>query len=253
MNTSTETSAGTGFRTNLQALRAAQKPSRGTAAYGRYVNRPAGRVVAAATHVFGLTPDGATAVSALMSGLGIALLALVEPSPLLAIAVPVLLAGGYVMDSVDGQLARLRGRGSVRGEWLDHTVDCFKTSSLHLAVAISWYRFPPSDDRALLLVPLGFSVVQSVTYFGLIIMPFLRAGAAGRAASRAPEHPENPLRKWLILPTDYGFMCWTFALVAWPLGFAVVYTILFAMSAAMLALALRKWWRELTALDNQGV
>ena len=56
----------------------------------------------------------------------------------------VLLASGYVMDSVDGQLARLRGSGSLSGEYLDHTVDCVKTATLHLAVLISWYRFATS-------------------------------------------------------------------------------------------------------------
>ena len=260
MNPSAVPDAGNrSFRVNLQALRAAQKPSRGTAAYGRYVNRPAGRVVAAAAHTVGLTPDGATAISASLSGAGIVLLATVEPSVPMAVGVALLLASGYVMDSVDGQLARLRGRGSVRGEWLDHTVDCFKTSSLHLAVAISWFRFPPTHDRALLLVPLGFSVVQAVTYFGLILMPFLRERSRG-AASPAPSSstsgaeppPENPLRKWLILPTDYGFLCWVFVLLAWPHTFTVVYSVLFALSAAMLALALLKWWRELTALDALG-
>ncbi len=242
-----------GFRANLSALRAAQKPSRGTAAYGRYVNRPAGRVVAAATHTFGLTPDGATAISASLSALGLVLLTTVEPSFPMGLGVALLLASGYVMDSVDGQLARLRGQGSVRGEWLDHTVDCFKTSSLHLCVAISWFRFPPSDDRALLLVPLGFSVVQAVMYFGLILMPFLRERGRAPAPTTAPEPAtENPLRKWLILPTDYGFLCWVFVLLAWSTAFVVVYTAVFALSAAMLALALLKWWRELTAIDALG-
>lgn len=253
----------TTFGGNLRALRAAQKPSRGTAAYSRYVNRPSGRLVAAAAHTVGLSPDGATAISATMSGAGIALLCLAEPSLPMSVAVAVLLAGGYVMDSVDGQLARLRGRGSVRGEWLDHTVDCFKTASLHLAVAVSWFRFPPDDARAWLLVPLGFSVVQAVTYFGLIIMPFLRkqaapaTSAAASAASgsspgssTAAPAPENPLRTWLILPTDYGFLCWVFVLLAWGQVFLVAYTLVFALAAAMLGLALAKWWRELSALDR---
>ena len=240
-----------GYRRNLEALKAAQKPSRGTAAYSRLVNRPAGRVVAAAAHTRGLSPDGATAISATMSALGIVLLATVRPTWWLALAVAVLLAGGYVMDSVDGQLARLRGRGSVRGEWLDHTVDCFKTSSLHLAVAISWFRFLPDGLRehaALLLVPLGYSVVQAVTYFGLIVMPYLRRqGGATAPGTPAAEHP---LRKWVILPTDYGFLCWVFVLLAWPSVFVGVYSLLFVLSAAMLALGLAKWWRELTALDE---
>lgn len=239
-----------GYRAHLQALRAAQKPSRGTAAYSRLVNRPAGRAVAAAAHTVRMSPNTATAISAVLSGLGLTLLATLEPTFVTGLTIAVLLAGGYVMDSVDGQLARLRGGGSVRGEWLDHTVDCFKTSILHLAVAISWYRFPPGDDARLLLVPLAFSVVQAVTYFGFIIMPFLRKQAAPPDAPSAPEpSAEHPLRKWLILPTDYGFLCWVFVLVAWPTVFAWTYTALMLLSAAMLALALRKWWIELGALD----
>lgn len=238
----------TSWSANLSRLRAAQKPSFGTAAYGRYVNRPTGRLVAAFSHTFGLTPNGATAVSATLSAAGIALLAIARPTLWIGIGVAVLLAAGYVMDSVDGQLARLRGGGSVRGEWLDHTIDGFKVASIHLAVAISWFRYPPADDQAWLLVPLGFSVVQSATYFGFILLPFLRA--AGPSTSPPSTRHEHPLRKWLILPTDYGFLCWTFALMAAPTVFLGVYTTLFALSAAMLALALRKWSGELGALDR---
>jgi phosphatidylglycerophosphate synthase len=235
----------TSYTGNLEALRAAQKPARGTAAYGRYVNRPAGRAVAALAHTVGMTPNVATAISAVLSASGLALIALAKPTLLSGIGVAVLLAAGYVMDSVDGQLARLRGGGSTQGEWLDHTVDCFKTSSLHLVVLISWFRFPPGSSHALLLVPLGFSVVQSVTYFGVIVMPYLRRQANLKDA--APTGPEPALRRWLILPTDYGFLCWVFVLTAWPVLFASVYTALFVAAAAMLLLALRKWWLELGA------
>ena len=240
------------FRTNLDTLGAAQKPARGTPAYSRLVNRPAGRRIAAATDLWGLSPNGATVVSATLSGLGILALCLLEPNLGVGVLVAALLASGYVMDSVDGQLARLQGAGSVRGEWLDHTVDCFKTSSLHLAVAISWYRFPPADEREVLLIPLGFSVVLSVWYFGLILLPFLRKQAGARSAS-ADATSEHPLRQWLILPIDYGVLCWVFVLLAWPTVFLGVYTALFVVSAAALTLALRKWWRELGALDGQRV
>ena len=235
------------FRQSLDALRSAQKPSFGTPAYSRYVNRPAGRLVAALTHGIGLTPNGATVFSAILSAAGLVLLSVCPPSWWMSVGVALLLASGYVLDSVDGQLARLRGGGSLRGEWLDHTVDCFKTTSLHLAVAISWYRFPPVPEREWLLVPLAFAVVQSAMYFGLILMPTLRAKRVGSAGSPGPE---NPLRKWLILPTDYGFLCWVFVLVALPSTFMAAYAVLFAMSSAMLVVALRKWWRELGAIDR---
>ncbi len=196
-----------------------------------------------------MTPNIATLISAILSTLGIVVLATVEPSLGMGVSVAALLAGGYVMDSVDGQLARLRGDGSVQGEWLDHTVDCAKTSSLHLAVVISWYQFPPVESHKALLIPLGYSVVQAVTYFGLIVLPFLRK--RGDTAPLNVVNPEHPLRKWIILPTDYGFLCWVFVLVAWPILFFWVYAALFVLSAAMLALALRKWWRELGAMDAE--
>lgn len=235
-----------GFRANLTALQSAQKPSRGTAAYSRHVNRPLGRLVAAWMHARGLTPNQATAISATLSGVAIALLCLVRPSWWLGVTVAVLLAAGYVMDSVDGQLARLRGRGSVSGEWLDHTVDCFKTLTLHLAVLISWYRFVDLPSPGWLLVPIGFTIVAAATYFGLILMPTLRPAST----TSAPPTDEHPLRRFLILPVDYGFLCWVFVLLGWPEGFRIVWTLLLAAAAAMLALALVKWWRELRLIDG---
>ncbi|MCL3839187.1 CDP-alcohol phosphatidyltransferase family protein [Aeromicrobium duanguangcaii] len=235
------------FRSGLEALRSAQKPSRGTAAYSRHVNRPAGRYVAAWMNSHGFTPNQATAVSATLSAAGIALIALVSPTWWLGILVAALLAGGYVMDSVDGQLARLRGGGSKSGEWLDHTVDCFKTLTLHVAVLISWYRFFELPSDAWLLVPLAFTVVAAATYFGLILMPTLRPPAAPTST----EPPvENPLRKFLLLPIDYGFLCWVFVLLGCPTAFRVVWTLLLIAATAMLAVALRKWWHELRAVDG---
>jgi phosphatidylglycerophosphate synthase len=240
------------YRANLAGLKTAQKPPFGTPAYSRYVNRPLARRVAAAVHTVGMTPNQATAVSAALSAAGVALLALVRPSPVQATAVAALLAGGYVMDSVDGQLARLRGGGSVSGEWLDHLVDCFKTTLLHLAVLVSWYRFPPVDDTLILVVPMIFLVVAVVTYFGVILMPYLRSHA-GAAARRPDVASEHPLRKWLTLPVDHGFLCWAFVLLAWPAWFAGVYGVLTLLSAALLAVALRAWWRELIAADRGRV
>ena len=188
------------FRSNLAALRSAQKPSRGTAAYSRLVNRPAGRRVAAAAQLVGVTPNGATAASALLSGSGLVLLATQRPSAWLGLAVSVLLAAGYVLDSVDGQLARLRGGGSLSGEWLDHTVDCVKTCTpaprrAHLVVPVRLRRRPrlaaaagrvPRRRRADLLRTRDDAPAPT------------SARPARPAGRRRP--PEHPLRKWLILP-----------------------------------------------------
>ncbi|MFD7078187.1 CDP-alcohol phosphatidyltransferase family protein [Nocardioides sp. NPDC059952] len=236
-----------GFRTHLEALSRAQKPSLNTAAYSRLVNRPAGRVVAAAAHTLGASPNQVTALSATLSAAGLAVLALVEPRWWTGVLVAVLLAAGYVLDSSDGQLARLRGGGSRSGEWLDHTIDCFKTASLHLAVLVSWYRFGPATD-GWLLVPLGFEVVAVVTYFGLILMPTLRPAASGAPVA---VH-ENPLRKWALLPMDYGAQCWMFVLLGLGMVFSWIYALVFVCNAVALAIALRKWWRELRVLDGSA-
>lgn len=237
------------FRPGLDALRAAQKPARGTAAYSRLVNRPAGRIVAAAANTVGMTPNQATAISATCTGIGIAVIALATPSFAVGMLIALLLAAGYVMDSVDGQLARLRGGGSKNGEWLDHTVDCFKTASIHLAVLIMLFRHPIVDSAAILLIPIGFEIVAVVTYFGLILMPTLRPeGSSGSTLDTG--EAEHPLRKYLLLPADYGVMCWVFVLIGFPTAFVSAYAFLFVASAALLALALVKWWRETRAIDS---
>lgn len=241
------------YREALASLIGAQKSSVGVAAYARYVNRPVGRRVAALAHTRGMSPTQATVISALLSAAGITLLAVVPPSWWQGLLVALLLASGYVMDSVDGQLARLRGGGTLSGEWLDHTIDAFKNGLLHLAVLVCWYRFPPVDSDLVLLVPLTFDVVVGVYYFCIILMPYLRRAGPDPVAAPSGSAPvrENPWRTWLLLPIDYGFVCWTFALLAWPRMFLTVYTALAVLNLALLAVGLRKWWRELQALDRR--
>src|SRR5690606_9696814 len=111
-----------------------------------------------------------------------------------------------------------------------------------------WYRSGWTDHDAWLLVPIGFTIVAVVTYFGLMLMPTLRPPRP-TAAEPAAEHP---LRKYLLLPTDYGFQCWIFLLWGAPELFAWVYAAVFASCALLLAVALRKWWHELRAIDAEG-
>ncbi len=239
----------TTYRANFDALGRAQKSALGTPAYSRLINRPAARRVAAAAHVYGLSPNAATLISGSLSATALALLIVGEPSVLLGFAVAVLLALGYVMDSVDGQLARLRGGGSAAGEWLDHTFDCIKTCVLHLAVLVSFYRFAPIESDAALVVPMAFLVVDVTCFFGIILLPFLRqANGVGR---RTPARRENPLRMWLLLPNDYGVFCWMFVLLAWSQLFFVAYSFMFAVNAVLLSIAFAKWWRELRSFDTQ--
>ena len=155
-----------------------------------------------------------------------------------------LLIVGYALDSADGQLARLRGGGSPAGEWLDHVVDAAKTSSLHLAVLVGWFRFLELPSQALLLVPLGYAIVAAVLFFAMILNDFLRRSrATGRPR---PDAEGGGIRSLLVLPTDYGVLCIAFLLFGAPGVFVPVYGLLFIANAAYALLALPKWFREMS-------
>jgi phosphatidylglycerophosphate synthase len=235
----------------LGSLRSAQKPAaKGAPAYSVYVNRKLGRYVAAAAHVAGLRPNGVTAISAVLTFSAIAVLAVFPPSLTTGLLVAGALALGYVFDSADGQVARLQGSGGPSGEWLDHVVDCIKTSSLHLAVLISMYRFFDLTSDLWLLIPLAFSVTAAVNFFAMILNDQLKAVYSGSRQSVYASTGGTLRRSLLLLPTDYGVLCLVFVLLAWPPAFLAVYGLLLLAGLGHTALALPKWFRDMRALDT---
>jgi phosphatidylglycerophosphate synthase len=232
-------------------LAAAQKGhARGAPGYSVYVNRRLGRVLAALAHRWGWSPNGVTAVSAAHTFVGIALLIALPAQWSTGAVVAALLVLGYAWDSADGQVARLRGGGSLSGEWLDHFVDAVKIASLHLAVLLAlWLR---TDHRGSpwLLVPLAFSVIGVVAFFGMLLNDLLK-GKAGVASTH--ERGGGTLgRSMLLLPTDFGVLCLVFALWGWTTGFLWTYAALAAANAAFLAVAAVRWFREIRAIERGG-
>jgi phosphatidylglycerophosphate synthase len=240
------------FAGALGRLRAVQKPSRGAPAYSRWVNRPVGRVLAAGAYTVGLTPDQVTCVSALCTFAGIATIATVAPAPASALAACLLLVLGYALDSADGQLARLRGGGTVAGEWLDHVVDAVKLATVHLAVLVSWYRFGDRPDREL-LVPLAFQVVSSVAFFAMILNDRIhRAEPGSPAGARGDPGRASALYSLATVFRDYGLLCLVLALMPWETAFGIAYGTLLATNGALLAVALVKWYCEMRAYDGRA-
>ena len=231
----------------VRRLSSAQKTAaRGAPAYSIYVNRKVGRYLAAAAYRAGLTPNMVTAISAVFTFSGIALLALGQPSWAVGVSVWLLLAIGYAFDSADGQVARLRGGGSPSGEWLDHVVDSIKISSLHLAVLITAFTHFDLPHPGWLLVPIGFTVVAAVSFFAMILNDLLKAAhPVGRPAAGGRS---TLWRSLLGAPTDYGLLCAAFILLGAPGLFFGVYTLLFVANAGYLVLALGKWFRDMSAL-----
>jgi hypothetical protein len=231
-----------------------QKTAKGAPAYSRFINRKLGRYLAAGAYVLKMTPNQVTFVSAMFSYAAIATIALVRPSGWMATGVTVGLVLGYALDSADGQLARLRGGGSVAGEWLDHMVDCGKIAALHLAVLVSFYRFFHVARPESLFLPGAFEIVATVFFFGTILTDQLRRaqGPAGKPAAGA-DAPAPLLRSLLVLPTDYGLMCLVFATVAFPRVFMALYGLLFLGSLVFLMAVSVKWYREISAFGRRPV
>jgi len=177
----------------------AQKPSAGTPAYSRFVNRRIGRYLAAGAFLAGRTPNQVSLASGFCSLIGIVAIATLEPSVPLALLVTVMLVLGYALDSADGQLARLRGGGSPLGEWLDHMIDCVKIALLHSAVLISFYRFDAFSNELVLLIPLAYLCVSAVLFFGLILIDQLRRRHGG---AKANVRGDSVPKSLLIAPTD---------------------------------------------------
>lgn len=240
-----------GFVSAYEQLRAAQKTGVGAPAYSLYVNRPLGRIFAAAGFQVGMTPNQVTAVSGIFTFAGIALLPLLVPSWWSGVLIAVLLVVGYALDSADGQLARLRGGGSMAGEWLDHMFDSAKNTMVHLAVLVAAYRFFPLSSRLWLIVPLVFTVVSVVLFFGMLLNDQLARVHRARHQLAAPSREgRTPLRTLMKVPTDYGFLALSFVLLGLPLVFFGLYSLLALGSAGYLAVVARKWFYDVDALDR---
>ena len=238
----------------VRDLAAAQKAkASGAPPYSVYVNRPTGRLIAAAAYRAGLTPNAVTGISAVFTFSGVLVIAIVPPQWWLGLVAWLLLGVGYAFDSADGQLARLRGGGSFAGEWLDHVIDCIKISSLHLAVLVTAYLHFALPTPALLLVPLLFAIVAAGEFFTMILNDQLKRVAAGRTGQPpAATGRRSALRSALLIPTDYGIVCLVFLTLGAPPVFFVLYTLLLIANAGHFALALVKWFRDMRTLDAAG-
>ncbi|MFJ5802184.1 CDP-alcohol phosphatidyltransferase family protein [Streptomyces decoyicus] len=229
-------------------LSTAQKSAKGVSLYSRYVNRPAGRVLAAAGYTLKLTPNQVTMISAVFTFVGVVMIATLRPSPAVAAGIFAALVFGFALDSADGQLARLTGNGSAAGEWLDHVVDCAKMLALHMAVLLSFYRHFGFSDPRYLLIPVAFQFAAVMVFFGGILTEQLkRADRLKSGVGPAPAAPASTLRSVALLPVDYGVFCAIFLSFGSREVFMVLYCALFAAHVLFMVAFLVKWYRELSA------
>lgn len=232
------------FATSLGALRQAQKASAGVSLYSRWVNRPLGRVLAAGAAAVGIGPNTVTMTSAIVTAAGLALLVLAPVAPLVGIGVALLLVIGFALDSADGQVARLTGRSSPAGEWLDHVVDAGKMVAVHACVLVALWR--SGVDAGWLAVALAYQFVSVVFFAALTLFPLLRRGEAPKTSS------PSTVRAVALLPADYGVLAFAFVLWGAQPTFLVVYALLFIATTLIAAALCLKWFRALAAGSSTG-
>jgi phosphatidylglycerophosphate synthase len=107
--------------------------------WNRFVARPLAAVLLVPLSRTRVTPNQVTLATLVVFVAGAAMLALCPPYSSLVIAVGVLELS-YVLDCVDGQLARMKGTSSPVGAHLDFLMDEIKAFVLVAAVAIRLWR-----------------------------------------------------------------------------------------------------------------
>lgn len=241
----------TTYRSSIDSLRHAQKSGAGEPAYLRWVNRPLGAKAAAAAHVIGLTPNAVTTISGALSLGGLAVLALAGTTPVGAVTASAMLLAGFVLDSADGQLARLAGAGSIAGEWLDHVVDAVRLPAAHLALAVAlWLAGVPPLVVGMALV---FSVVASVWFFAATLGGKLEVAARaaahpGGAGSSSADSGMRTTPTWISfakLPYDTAALFFLILVLPWTPVFLVAYTVLFVLTLGAALAALTRKYRSL--------
>lgn len=231
------------FGAAMVGLESAQKPGNGVPAYTRWVNRRVARFAAAAAYSAGWSPNTVTAASAALSFAALWIMVAVPQTASLGIAVGCLLAAGYVLDSADGQVARLGRRGGPAGEWLDHVVDAVRTPALHLAVLVGLYSVPGIGTWPL-LVALGYCLVSVGEFMSQILAEQL----SGQGTGDPPPASSGVVKSLILLPTDNGTLCWIFLLWGMPSLFVWAYGAMFLLNTVHTAISMRRKYVRLIAL-----
>lgn len=233
-----------GIRERYASLSKAQKVPRGVPAYTLWVNRRAGRWVAAAAPAW-LTPNGITLLGALFTYGALVGLWFVPIGSAWGALIGVSLIIGFILDSADGQLSRLRGGGTPLGEWLDHVLDAGRIALLHISVAAYMIRVGwPLESLGWVAV---FLVTATLVYSGGLLVDKVRSAGAGPARSTSMSR-SVAVRAFILLPVDYGVTCVVFVLVPLVDVFLWAYVVLAVLSVLLCVVYMAKWVRELRAV-----
>ena len=163
--------------------------------WNTYVARPPAAVIVWMLAPTRVTPNQVTLAAFVVAGASIALM-LFAPGYLGLVAAALVFELSYVLDCVDGMLARRRGTQSVVGHLLDFLMDEIKAFAMLGAVSVRLY-WQTQDDRFLLLGILGLVCLAS----GIALTTFQR-----RPEIAGPPAPPGPERKSSLIRGALGLV-----------------------------------------------
>ncbi|GAA4693743.1 hypothetical protein Prum_036440 [Phytohabitans rumicis] len=195
----------------------------------------------------GLTPSGVTAISVAITG-GAALLFWLGGRPALVLGA-VLLYLGFVLDCVDGQLARYTRHFSAFGGWLDTMADRTKEYVVYAGLAAGAARADLADGWALGIAALTLQTVRHMTdtwYGALHDEAATRSTAAsGRlgAMSNRVQADQGSVAYWLkrtvVFPIGERWALIALTVALFNQRIALVAVLVWAVLAAAYTLLLR--------------
>jgi len=216
-----------------QLRRSSRKRSGGV--YTRYVNRNAAMPLTWLLWKAGLAPNAVSLISFCLTHAALVILIAMGTTSTAAVIGYLLLVLGYVLDSCDGQLARVSGRTSKLGGWLDHSFDMVKLINLNLTLGYVMISTAIEMEAALALpfTAAGLNLLSQPAHYFVVCMKcqmFESSGASHDAATGGADGDGRAgfdVRRLAVLPilfmADYGIFIMIVLLLPWQELFVPIY------------------------------
>ena len=193
--------------------------------YTSYINRPLARVLT--NNLLWSTPNKVTLFAFLL--LLIALyIAITQYNSLLILLAYGLLVLNYILDSVDGQLAREKKMSSAFGEWLDHSLDGLRLLLIHSClgfILIIEFGNDPELRRFALIAFFLNIICHTGNYIISILKEKILSSRSGKIISQEKNKLKKGFLNIILLPADYGIFIISFLFLIKVEWFLVVYFI----------------------------
>ena len=190
--------------------------------YTHYINRPAADLI---LPLFDrMSPNQVTALGFMIFivSMVILLVSFGESSYWIFISY-FMLFFSYVLDSVDGRLARKKNMQSQLGEWLDHSLDGLRILIINVIFII--LLLPYIDNSNFLLVSGVFLTIVSQTshYIFSSLKEHILSQKIGSVLEDGKGSFKVEFLRWASLPTDFGIFIMLTLFAAYPHIFLFMY------------------------------